>query len=96
MTQLQGQLAGLEELQSQLAAQAAQLTSQKQALQALQQEGGGDVEQSLLVMRTELDQRAAATEQALDSIDSFRLQTNRSISTLQNQLASLHAQVQGN
>ena len=96
LTQLQGQLAGLEELQSQLAAQAAQLTSQKQALQALQQEGGGDVEQSLLVMRTELDQRAAATEQALDSIDSFRLQTNRSISTLQNQLASLHAQVQGN
>ncbi|MGM8933857.1 ATPase [Pseudomonas neustonica] len=96
LTQLQGKLAGLEELQSQLAAQAAQLTSQKQALQALQQEGGGDVEQSLLVMRTELDQRAAATEQALDSIDSFRLQTNRSISTLQNQLASLHAQVQGN
>ena len=97
MTQVRTQLAGLEQLQSQLAPLQAQLATQKQALQALQQQReGDDVEQSLLVMRTELDQRAAATEQALEAINSFRLQTNRSITTLQNQLANLHAQVQGN
>lgn len=96
LTELKGQLATLEQLEQQLTAQSTQLASQKQALQALQEKGSGDVEQSLLIMRTELDRRAAATEQALDAIDSFRLQTNRSISTLQNQVANLHAQLQGN
>lgn len=96
LSELQGQLAGLDALQQQLAEQSTQLTSQKQALQALQQKGGGDVQQSLLIMRTELDQRAAATDQALDAINSFRLQTNRSIDTLKSQLASLYSQVQGN
>tara|TARA_R110000751_G_scaffold129377_1_gene231431 strand:- start:38 stop:931 length:894 start_codon:yes stop_codon:yes gene_type:complete len=93
---LQTQLSSLDELRQQLTEQAAQLASQQQAVQALQSKGNGDVEQSLLIMRTELDQRAAQTEQALDAIDSFRLQTNRSINTLQSQLATLHAQVQGN
>lgn len=96
LTQLQGQLAGLEQLQQQLTEQSSQLASQKQALQALQKKGSGDVEQSLLIMRTELDQRAATTDQALEAINSFRLQTNRSINTLQTQLAGLHSQVQGN
>lgn len=96
LTELQGQLAGLTQLQQQLTEQSSQLASQKQALQALQQKGSGDVAQSLLIMRTELDQRTAATEQALDAINSFRLQTNRSINTLQTQLANLHSQVQGN
>jgi len=96
LSDLQAQLGSLDGLQQQLADQAAQLASQQQAVQALQSKGSGDVEQSLLIMRTELDQRAAQTDQALDAINSFRLQTNRSITTLQNQLAALHAQVQGN
>jgi predicted nucleic acid-binding Zn-ribbon protein len=96
LSTLQTQLSSLGEMRQQLSEQTAQLASQQQAVQALQSKGNGDIEQSLLIMRTELDQRAAQTEQALDAIDSFRLQTNRSISTLQNQLAALHAQVQGN
>ncbi|WP_335616588.1 ATPase [Halopseudomonas sp.] len=94
--ELQGQLGSLDALEQQLKQQAALVASQQQAVQALQSKGNGDVEQSLLIMRTELDQRAAQTEQALDAIDSFRLQTNRSINTLQSQLQALHAQVQGN
>ena len=93
---VQGQLGSLDALEQQVKEQAALVASQQQAVQALQSKGNGDVEQSLLIMRTELDQRAAQTEQALDAIDSFRLQTNRSINTLQSQLQALHAQVQGN
>ena len=51
---------------------------------------------SMLVLRSELDQRLAATDQALQAIDNFRLQTNRSLSTLQSQLSALHSRVEGN
>ena len=97
LEQVRGELAGLAALELQLGQQSERLEEQQRALSALQnQNQSAEVDQALLVLRSELDQRLAATDQALDAIDSFRLQTNRSLSTLQSQLSALHSRVEGN
>ncbi len=97
LEQMQTQLGTLSVVQLQLGQQAEQLDELKQGLTALQNKGNDEaVEQAVLAMRAELDRRLAANDQALQAIDSFRLQTNRSLTTLQSQVAALHAQVEGN
>ncbi|UJJ31050.1 ATPase [Halopseudomonas maritima] len=97
LEQVFSELAGLAALELQLGQQSERLDEQRQALASLQnQDHSAEVDQALLVLRSELDQRLGATDQALKAIDSFRLQTNRSLSTLQNQLSALHRRVEGN
>ncbi|WP_321348097.1 hypothetical protein [Halopseudomonas oceani] len=97
LQQMQTQLGTLSVVQLQLGQQAEQLDELKQGLTALQNKGNNEaVQQAVQAMRAELDRRQAANDQALQAIDSFRLQTNRSLNTLQSQVAALHAQVEGN
>lgn len=97
LEQVRGELAGLAALELQLGQQSEQLAAQQQALKALEgKDSSAEVDQAMLVLRSELDQRLAATDQALQAIDNFRLQTNRSLSTLQSQLSALHSRVEGN
>lgn len=91
--QIKEQVSALAVIQLQLGQHAEQLDEQKRALTALQNKGN---DEALQAMRAELDRRMAANDQALQAIDSFRLQTNRSLNTLQSQVAALHAQVEGN
>lgn len=93
LQRIKEQVGALAVIQLQLGQQAEQLDEQKQALTVLQSKGN---DEALQAMRAELDRRLAANDQALQSIDSFRLQTNRSLDTLRSQLAALHAQVEGN
>lgn len=84
----------LTALEQQLAEQGSQLARQRGELQALLEVSNGpSVEQEVLVLRSELDLQLASVEDALQAIDSFRLQTNRRISTLQSQLSNLQQQM---
>lgn len=90
------QLQTLAGLERQLAEQGIQLARLRGEMQALMEASGGrGVEQEMLVLRSELDLRLASFEDALQAIDSFRIQANRNISTLQNQLSNLQQQVGG-
>ncbi|PRB83768.1 ATPase [Pseudomonas sp. MYb185] len=94
LTQASERLQGLAELERQLEEQGTQLARQRGELQALLQASSGtSVEQEMLVLRSEIDQRLASTEDSLRAIDSFRLQANRNISTLQSQLSNLQQQM---
>lgn len=87
-------LQALTKLERQLAEQDTQLARQRGELEALlQASAGASLEQEMLVLRSEIDERLAMTEESLQAIDSFRLQTNRSISTLRNQLGNLQQQL---
>lgn len=87
-------LQALADLERKLAEQDSQLARQRGELQALLQASSGpSVEQEMLVLRSEIDQRLASTEEALRAIDSFRVQANRNISTLQSQLSNLQQQM---
>lgn len=84
----------LPRLEQQLAEAQTQLARQQGELQALREAASAPgMQQELLVLRSELDNRLMSMEEALQSIDSFRLQTNRSISTVRDQLAGLQQQI---
>lgn len=94
LTQMGQQLQALAKLEQQVAEQSTLLARQRGELQALMEASGGrSVEQEMLVMRSELDLRLASFEEALQAIDSFRVQANRSISTLRSQLGNLQQQL---
>src|SRR5690554_2077498 len=94
LTALSESVQGLARLEQQLAEAQTQLARQQGELQALRQAASAPgMEQELLVLRSELDNRLMAMEEALQSIDSFRLQTNRTISTVRDQLAGLQQQI---
>lgn len=78
------QLAQLTAMQQQLAEQQTQLARQRGQLQAL-------LEASTAT--TAEQRRLDGVDEALRSIDSFRVQTNRSISTLQTQISNLQQQL---
>ncbi|MFA5678954.1 MAG: ATPase [Pseudomonas sp.] len=93
MTEVSERLQVLAKLEQQLAEQGSQLARQRGEVQALLQASAGrSLEQEMLLVRSELDIRLASMEEALQAIDSFRLQTNRSLSTLQSQLNNLQQQ----
>lgn len=94
--EVQNQLQGLSSVEQQLADQAAQLDElgkqlkqQQQTVKELGRNKANNAEQELLVLRTELEQSTSTINQSLESIDRFRLQTNRAINTLREQLSSL-------
>ncbi|WP_145007884.1 ATPase [Pseudomonas oryzihabitans] len=83
-----------------LAEQIASLTAQNKALQAdiaalkkpsAQSQTLGDIQQDLLVLRSELDARPVGPDSK--EFDAFRLQTTRNINTLQTQVQNLQQQI---
>lgn len=94
MLQIGERQQALTVLEQQLAEQDSQLARMRGELQALLEVSSGpNVEQEMLVLRSELDLQLASVEDALQAIDSFRLQTNRTLSTLQNQISNLQQQL---
>ncbi|HDZ55874.1 MAG TPA: ATPase [Pseudomonas xinjiangensis] len=84
------QLAAIESLEQRLNTLNEQLEAQQQALQTVAAKvSDADVEQELLVLRSDLEQRLASITQELRSVDGFRLQTNRTLTTLQSQIRTL-------
>ena len=89
-----GDLGTLAELEQQLAQQTRATASLQSRVEELaEQRQSVNLDQELLVLRSEIDQRLSNTQDALDAIDSFRVQVNRNINTLQNQLSNLQQQV---
>lgn len=94
LAQLQERLQALAPLEQQLAEQSTQLARQRGQIEALLEASTGpSMEQEMLVLRSELELRLAAVEDAVQAIDSFRIQANRNISTLQTQLGNLQQQM---
>ncbi len=90
-TALQGQL----EQQAKLTAGLAGL---REDVSALQKRGDGSqalqrLEQDLLVLRSQVDNRPATSAASTAEFDAFRAQMTRSINTLQSQIAHLQAQL---
>ncbi|WP_373185978.1 hypothetical protein [Halopseudomonas sp.] len=87
-------LARLTELESRLSAQAEATTSLTRRVETLTEaSSGADIERELLVLRTEMEERHDYTQEALQSIDAFRQQVNRTIVTLKEQIANLQQQL---
>lgn len=100
ITQIKEQLQSLTPLGQQLAEQAEQLAGlqqklaqQHKVLAGLSQTSASNTEQELLVLRSELEHSTAAIHQSLESIDRFRLQTNRSVNALSEQLSTMQRQL---
>lgn len=93
LLELQQQVQGLAGLEQQLAEQGTQLARQRGELQALMEAARPSAQQEMLALRGELDQRLDSLDEAVRAIDSFRVQANRNISTLQNQLGNLQQQL---
>ncbi len=100
IVQFKQQLQNLSTVDKQLAEQAEQLkglqqklSQQQKMLAEVSQHAGSNTEQELLVLRSEVEQSTAAINQSLESIDRFRLQTNRSMSTLSEQLSTMQRQL---
>ena len=81
-------LENVQNMESQLARQQGELQALTQALKEPR------MEQDMLVLRSEVDQRLEAVDESLEAINSFRVQTNRTLSTLRDQLANLQQQIQ--
>lgn len=91
---LNGEVGQLTQLEQQLKRQEARTASLESKLEILAANRQAlNLDQELLVLRSEIDQRLSSTQEALESIDSFRVQVNRNINTLRTQLANLQSQV---
>ena len=94
ITSLNATLAQLKDLESRLASQSQATSALAQRVDALAEEGAGaNIERELLVLRTEMEERQNYNQEALQSIDAFRRQINRSIVTLKEQIANLQQQL---
>jgi len=93
LLELREQLQGLANLEQRLAEQGTQLARLRGELQAVMEAARPNVQQEILVLRSELDQRLDALDEAVRAIDSFRVQANRNISTVQSQLGNLQRQL---
>ncbi|WP_149332065.1 hypothetical protein [Halopseudomonas laoshanensis] len=94
LTALNGEAGQLTQLEQQLERQAARTSSLESKLEILARERQSvNLDQELLVLRSEIDQRLSSTQDALESIDSFRVQVNRNINTLRTQMSNLQQQV---
>lgn len=91
---LNDSLAQLQELESGLASQSRATAALAQRVEALAEaRAGANIEQELLVLRTEMEERQNYNQEALQSIDAFRRQINRTIVTLKEQIANLQQQL---
>lgn len=87
---LQAQTATMGEIEQRLADQTKRIEAQQKALADVASKVSDDAtRQALATLRNELTQRLVTAEQELRAIDGFRLQTNRSITTLQSQIRTL-------
>ena len=94
LTETQNSLAVLTRVQAELKSQGDSLAALRSRVDQLaSQQSSNSMEQELLVLRSEFEQRLTANQDALQSIDSFRVQVNRNINTLQTQLNNLQQQV---
>jgi chromosome segregation ATPase len=96
---LQAELASLNTAQAGAAKLEGQLKSLSAEIEALKQIGNpsqaiGRLEQDLLVLRSQLDQRPAPSSSSNTAeFDAFRAQMTRNISTLQGQIQNLQQQI---
>lgn len=91
---LTGEVGQLTQIEQELLRQEKRTASLESKLDLLASERQSmNLDQELLVLRSEIDQRLSGTQEALESIDSFRVQVNRNINTLRTQLANLQQQV---
>lgn len=91
---LNERLAGLSELESRLTAQTEATATLARRVDALAEAGSAaDMQRELLVLRSELEERQNYNQEALQSIDAFRRQINRTIVTLKEQIANLQQQL---
>jgi uncharacterized coiled-coil protein SlyX len=89
-------VARLGELEERLAAQSQAMAGLTRQVTVLAEAGAGvNLEQELLVLRTEMEERQNYTQEALRSIDAFRAQINGTIVTLKSQIANLQQQLAG-
>lgn len=87
-------LSRLGDLEKRLAVQSDAAAALARRVDALAEAGGGaDVQRELLVLRSEMEERQNYTQEALQSIDAFRRQVNRTIVTLKEQIANLQQQL---
>jgi len=87
-------LSRLGDLEKRLAAQSDAAAALARRVDTLAEAGGGaDVQRELLVLRSEMEERQNYTQEALQSIDAFRRQVNRTIVTLKEQIANLQQQL---
>lgn len=94
VTALQAQTEAIASLEQRLANQTQRLEAQQKALADLSGQVSDDAtQQALTTLRSELTQRLNNVEQELRAVDGFRLQTNRSITTLQSQIRTLQQQL---
>ncbi|TLX63422.1 ATPase [Stutzerimonas nosocomialis] len=84
-SKLEASIEGLNKQVAALKQQGGQQASQTQAISRL--------EQDLLVLRSELDNRPAPSSTNTSEFDAFRAQMTRSINTLQSQIANLQGQI---
>jgi uncharacterized coiled-coil protein SlyX len=96
LANLSKSVAQMGELEERLAAQNQTIAGLTREVTALAQAGGGvNLEQELLILRTEMEERQNYAEETLRSIDAFRAQVNRTIVTLKSQIANLQQQLAG-
>ena len=95
VNEMKGALAGLDKL-------TARVDGLSKDIAALKQQGGSSqdlrrLEQDVLVLRSELDNRPSASAQGVNTseFDSFRAQVTRTINSMQGQLANLQGQING-
>ncbi|MEH6389885.1 MAG: hypothetical protein V7772_18660 [Pseudomonas profundi] len=85
---------GLEQLaplEAQLDQQAQQLATQQQTLATLNEQVSTlDVDAEIAALRRQLEERMSLVAEEIQSIDSFRLQTNRALTRLQTQLRAMN------
>lgn len=91
ITEQKAGLAGVAKLQEQVKALGGDLDALKK--QGNQSQAIKSLEQDLLVLRSELDNRPAATSTNTAEFDAFRAQVTRNVSTLQAQVQNLQQQI---
>lgn len=94
LNELKGSLAGLNKL-------TAQVDGLSKEIAALKKQGGASqdlsrLEQDVLVLRSELENRPRAQGVNTGEFDSFRAQVTRTINSMQGQIANLQGQLKGN
>lgn len=94
VTGLNQSVARLDDLETRLSAQGEAVAALTRRVEALAEAGpGAELQRELLVLRSEMEERQNYNQEALQSIDAFRRQINRTIVTLKEQIANLQQQL---
>ncbi|MEH6669152.1 hypothetical protein [Halopseudomonas sp.] len=94
VTGLNQSVARLDDLETRLSAQGEAVAALTRRVETLAEAGpGAELQRELLVLRSEMEERQNYNQEALQSIDAFRRQINRTIVTLKEQIANLQQQL---